>query len=66
MLTSYENNPGEQPAKLVQLDSRGRLSLQRYTEYTTFRLTVEADGTIILIPSIVVPASMVVKVAVEA
>lgn len=66
MLTSYEMNPGEQPPRLVQLDSRGRLSLQRYTEHTTFQLAVEADGTIILIPSIVMPAAMAVKASLEA
>lgn len=56
MLTSYELNPDEQPPKLVQLDSRGRLSLTRYTDHTTFQLFVEADGEIRLVPSIVVAA----------
>lgn len=56
MLTSYETNPGEQPPRLVQLDSRGRLSLQRYTSHTTFQLFVKEDGEISLIPSVVVAA----------
>lgn len=66
MLSSYEKKPGSQPPKLVQLDSRGRLSLQRYTDRDYFQLIVEDDGTIVLIPSIVVAASAVAGDAIEA
>lgn len=55
-LASYEKQPGSQPPRLVQLDSRGRLSLQRYTGHNTFQLIVEEDGEIRLIPSVVIAA----------
>lgn len=66
MLTSYARKPEEQPSRLVQLDSRGRLSLQRYTDRDCFQLHVEADGTIVLIPAIVIAASAVTGANVEA
>lgn len=57
MLEGYKQNPAEQPARFVQLDTRGRLSLQRYTDRDFFQLRVESDGTIVLTPADVVPLS---------
>lgn len=55
MLDSYKEHPEKQAARPVQLDTRGRLSLQRYTPHTFFQLHVEFDGTIVLTPAEVMP-----------
>lgn len=55
MLDGYKEHPEKQPPRLVQLDTRGRLSLQKYTAWDFFQLTVEADGTIVLCPATVYP-----------
>lgn len=61
MLESYKADPEGQAARFVQLDTRGRLSLQRYTDHAFFQLKVEADGTIVLTPADVFPASTMVR-----
>lgn len=66
MLEGYKQNPEDQPPRFVQLDTRGRLSLQRYTDRDFFTLRVEADGTIVLTPADVVPLSQLHKVHIAA
>lgn len=55
MMDRYRRDPANQPSRLIQVDSRGRVSLQKFTEAEYFTITVEEDGTIVLTPAIVVP-----------
>lgn len=55
MMDRYRRDPASQPSRLIQVDSRGRVSLQKFTDHEYFTITVEADGTIVLTPAIVIP-----------
>lgn len=57
MLSSYVKSPENQPVRLVEVDTRGRISLRKFTEEKYFTLTVDGEGVITLTPALVMPVN---------